>query len=74
MKNEGMGTIKNYNELPITLTVDQVGEVLGISRCTAYELVHSKGFPVIRVGRRIIISRAALFNWMNDKSGIIKKV
>lgn len=49
MKNDGLRGITNDNELPITLTVDQVGEVLGISRCTAYELVHSKGFPVLRV-------------------------
>lgn len=68
MKNDGLRGITNDNELPITLTVDQVGEVLGISRCTAYELVHSKGFPVLRVGRRIIISRAALFKWMNESS------
>ena len=68
MKNDGLRGITNDNELPITLTVDQVGEVLGISRCTAYELVHSKGFLVLRVGRRIIISRAALFKWMNESS------
>ncbi len=38
---------KNYNDLPLTLTVPEVGEVLGISRAGAYELVCSKGFPCI---------------------------
>lgn len=39
---------KNYDALPLTLTAPEVGEVLGISRAAAYELVRSKGFPHIR--------------------------
>lgn len=34
---------KNYDALPLTLTAPEVGEVLGISRAAAYELVRSKG-------------------------------
>ena len=41
---------KNYDALPLTLTAPEVGEVLGISRAAAYELVRSKGFPHIRIG------------------------
>lgn len=33
---------KNYDALPLTLTAPEVGEVLGISRAAAYELVRSK--------------------------------
>lgn len=44
---------KNYDALPLTLTAPEVGEVLGISRAAAYELVRSKGFPHIRIGTRI---------------------
>ena len=44
---------KNYDGLPLTLTVPEVGEVLGISRAGAYELVRSKGFPCMKIGTRI---------------------
>ena len=48
---------KNYDALPLTLTAPEVGEVLGISRAAAYELVRSKGFPHIRIGTRILVPK-----------------
>lgn len=44
----------------ITLTVDQVSVLLGVSRVSAYEGVKSGEIPSIRVGRRILVPRAAL--------------
>ena len=46
-------TYKNYDELPLMLNVVQVAAVLGISRAGAYELVHSEGFPALKIGSRI---------------------
>jgi excisionase family DNA binding protein len=43
-----------------TLTVDEVAEVLGVSRWTAYEAVHKHQLPVIKVGRRLLVPKAAL--------------
>ena len=43
-------TYKNYDELPLMLNVVQVAAVLGISRAGAYELVHSEGFPTLKIG------------------------
>jgi excisionase family DNA binding protein len=37
---------------------------MGISRATAYELVHKPDFPAFRSGRLIRISREAFFEWM----------
>lgn len=45
-------TYKNYDELPLMLNVVQVAAVLGISRAGAYELVHSEGFPALKIGSR----------------------
>ena len=42
-------TYKNYDELPLMLNVVQVAAVLGISRAGAYELVHSEGFPALKI-------------------------
>jgi len=48
------------------LKVEEMAELLGISRTTAYSLVHQKGFPVLRIGQRLIIPTLALKDWMKD--------
>ena len=58
---------KNYEDLPLTLTAPEVGEVLGISRAAAYELVRSKGFPSIRIGTRILVPKDKLIAWINEQ-------
>ena len=61
---------KNYNDLPLTLTVPEVGEVLGISRAGAYELVRSKGFPHMKIGTRILIPRDKFLAWIDEQTGV----
>ena len=53
-------TYKNYDELPLMLIVVQVAAVLGISRAGAYELVHSEGFPTLKIGSRIVVPKDKL--------------
>ena len=45
-----------------TLTIEEVGRVLGINRATAYALAQQDRLPVpvIRLGRRLVVGRAAL--------------
>ncbi len=45
-----------------TATIDEVAATLGIGRSTAYELAKSDRLPipVIRLGRRMVVARAAL--------------
>ena len=47
--------LNNYDELPLVLDVADIQRIMGISRVTAYELVHTPGFPAFRSGR---LSRA----------------
>ncbi len=44
---------KNYDDLPLMLSVPDLTEALGISRAGAYELVKSEGFPSLHIGNRI---------------------
>jgi len=39
--------------------------VLGISRAGAYELVHSEGFPALRIGNRIVVPKYKLREWID---------
>lgn len=45
---------------PLTLTVEQAAEVLGIGRSTAYALVRSGDLKHIRLRRRIVVPLAHL--------------
>jgi predicted DNA-binding transcriptional regulator AlpA len=46
----------------LTLNIDTVATVLGINRSTAFELARRDQLPVpvIRLGRRLVVSRRAL--------------
>lgn len=45
---------------PLTLTVEQAAQVLGVGRSTAYELVRSGELKSIRLRRRIVVPVAHL--------------
>lgn len=59
---------KNFDELPLMLSVIQVAEVLGISKTSAYELVHSDDFPSITIGKRLIIPKDKFIEWIKTKT------
>jgi len=43
-----------------TLTVEEAGRVLGISRTLAYRAARQGELPVIRIGRRYLVLKAEL--------------
>lgn len=44
----------------LTLSIDEAAAMLGISRAHAYELVRRGELPRLRLGRRVVIPRKAL--------------
>jgi hypothetical protein len=59
---------KNYNEYPDVLNVSDLQNLLGIGRKQAYELVHSDKFHVVKIGKRIKVSKHVLINWIEGES------
>ena len=54
---------------PATIKVPQAAEILGISRQTAYELAAQGKLPgALRLGRRILVSRRMLDDYLAGKS------
>ena len=47
------------NETP-TVTVEEAGRLLGVSRGTAYDAAASGELPTIRIGRRLLVPVAML--------------
>ncbi len=66
-----MDQIINLNHFEkLALSVDEMAQLLGISRPIAYKLIKQEGFPAIKVGdRRILIPVEALRAWLNNESG-----
>ena len=64
------GKFRSYDDLPLTLTVPEVGEVLGISRAKAYDLARSEGFPSMRIGTRILVPRDKLIRWIDKQTEV----
>lgn len=55
---------KSYEDLPLLLSVEQLIEVLGIGRTTAYELIRSGEIRSIRVGHQIRIPKEAVVSFI----------
>ena len=44
----------------LTYTVEEAGRLLGLSRNSTYEAARTGELPTIRLGRRLLVPRAAL--------------
>lgn len=47
-------------------TVDEIQDILGISKTTAYQLVRSKVFHSVRVGGQYRISKKSFDSWLDN--------
>lgn len=62
---------KTYDELPLFLNADTVAKVLGISISSAYELMHEKDFPSLKVGNRLIVPKENFKQWVETKINVM---
>src|SRR4030065_965823 len=54
----------------VLLTVPEAARLLRISRNLAYELIRQGRLPHVRLGRRILIPRFGLEQWINQQAGL----
>lgn len=65
-----MEKFKSLDELPLALNANDLAKALGVSIETAYQLIHSKGFPTVKIGeRRYIVPKDAFIEWMKNNTG-----
>lgn len=57
----------SIEQLPLALSADDVAQVLGISRANAYELMHSEGFPTLKIGKRMTVPKDKLIEWIQTR-------
>lgn len=59
----------NYDELPLFLNATLVAKTLGVAPSSAYELMHEKGFPALRIGNRIVVPKDKFRQWVEERTG-----
>ena len=60
-------TYTSLEQLPLALSAEDVAQALGISRANAYTLMHSKGFPTIKIGKRMTVPKDKLIEWIDKQ-------
>ena len=60
---------KSYDDLPLFLNAAMVAKVLGVSPSSGYELMHESGFPVLRVGSRMVVPKEQFIQWVSEHTG-----
>lgn len=57
------------NNLPNVLTAKDLQSYLHISRAGAYILLNRADFPTLHIGKRKLVTRENLFQWMEKNTG-----
>ena len=57
---------RSFDDLPLTLTVEEAGQVLRVGRNTAYDLVRCGKLRSIKVGKQIRIPKQALLDYLGS--------
>lgn len=60
---------RSYDDLPLFLNAATVAKVLGVSLSSGYELMHEPGFPVLRVGSRMVVPKEKFILWVEKHTG-----
>ena len=55
---------RSFDDLPLTLRVEDLMPILGIGRNTAYELVRSGQIRSIRIGKQLRIPKQTLIEYL----------
>ena len=63
---KNLDTTKTYDDLPLFLNANLVAQVLGVSPSSGYELMHEPGFPVLRVGSRMVVPKEQFIRWVTE--------
>lgn len=55
------------------MTVEEAAALLGVSRASGYAAAQVGAFPVLRVGRRLVVPRERFLRWLNGEDASTMK-
>lgn len=59
---------KDYSELPLFLNAETMAKLLGVSPSSGYKLMHEPGFPVLKVGSRMVVPKEKFIQWVEQNT------
>lgn len=62
-----MNMFAHLKSKPEMLSANDLLEIFPISRSGIYDLLREPGFPYIHLGRRIIVPRDAMIDWLENR-------
>ena len=62
-----------FDDLPDILDAAQIASALRISRAGAYNLLSSKDFPTLHIGRRKLVMKNDLITWLKSHTNATQK-
>lgn len=58
----------NFDDMPDIMSVEDLKKLFGIGINKAYEITKYKGFPAVHIGRKIIIPKKQLEQWLENQT------
>ncbi len=58
----------SFDDLPLTLRVEELMPILGIGRNTAYELIRSGQIRCVRIGRQLRVPKDAVSDFLSRQN------
>ena len=52
----------------LTYTIPETAKLLGINTLAVYTLAKREDFPSVKIGKRIVVPKAALANWLERQA------
>ena len=71
--NENNERFCEYERVPLFLGCKEIMGLLGLSRTTVYGLLQSEAFPTITVGKRRLVRKENLFEWISTHEKVMKQ-
>lgn len=56
------------DQLPCMLNANDIKEYMRISSTEAYEQMHTEGFPLIRIGKRMLAPKDKFLQWVDEQT------
>lgn len=62
---------KSKDELPPAMNAKDIAGYLNVSLTCAYYIMNSNGFPVIKIGKRLLVTKDNFLHWLDNTREVI---
>jgi len=79
MENKNIGLLNNITENEdapekAILNTKGVAQLLGIGMNSTYKLMNHEGFPKITIGKKYVVIRSSLLDWLQKNQGRVIEI